>query len=270
RARLFFTAFQGADSPMSAVTESIYFSTPISVQQAIVAGYGWWWFRRRFGSHFHRLVAEFKTRGDWTAEQFRDYQKEQLRQIFSAAWQSPYYRRVFTEAGISPNMAPFESLSKVPPLSKETLRTRATDLLTHTPPPKGTMIFKSSGTTGTPTEIYYTPEFHALELAVPEARNLNSAGITYRDRRVMFGVRKVCSFKQNKPPFWLFSPAENMAYASIYHLSSKFLPYYLEFLRSYRPHNIMGYPSALYTVARYALDNNDLPIPAKAVFTTSE
>ena len=102
------------------------------------------------------------------------------------------------------------------------------------------------------------------------ARNVNWAGLSHRDRRVMFGVRKVCSFEQDKPPFWRFSPVENMVYASIYHLSPKFLPYYLEFLRSYQPDNITGYPSALHTIARYALDNNDLPAPANGVFTTSE
>src|SRR4030095_8924899 len=117
---------------------------------------------------------------------------------------------------------------------------------------KGTISFKSSGTTGTPTEIWYTREFHALELAVPEARNLHWAGVDYRERRVMFGVRKVFHFDQYKPPFWRFSPAENMAYASIYHLSPRFLAYYLEFLRSYRPAVVMGYPSALNTVASYA------------------
>jgi phenylacetate-CoA ligase len=61
-----------------------------------------------------------------------------------------------------------------------------------------------------------------------------------------------------------------MAYASIYHLSPQFLPEYLKFLRQYRPAMIMGYPSALYTIARYALDHDDLPAAAQAVFTTSE
>jgi len=46
----------------------------------------------------------------------------------------------------------------------------------------------------------------------------------------MFGARKVCHFRQKNPPFWRFSPAENMAYASVYHLSPEFLPYYLEFV----------------------------------------
>jgi phenylacetate-CoA ligase len=255
---------------MSGLAESIYFATPIWTQQAMIAGYGWWWYRRRFGPHFHRSVTEFKLREHWTADEFRFYQEQQLGKILAAAWRSPYYHAVFSDAGVSPGMKPFDVLRRIPLLSKETLRTRGRDLLTETRVPKGTIVFKSSGTTGTPTEIYYTPEFHALELAVPEARNLNWAGVTYHERRVMFGVRKVCPFDQDRAPFWRFSPAENMAYASIYHLSPRFLPYYLEFLRSYNPGVVMGYPSALNTIASYALEKNDLPTRAKAVFPTSE
>jgi phenylacetate-CoA ligase len=61
-----------------------------------------------------------------------------------------------------------------------------------------------------------------------------------------------------------------MAYASIYHLSARFLPSYLRFLREYRPVMIMGYPNALAAIARFALEHDDLPAPAEAVFTTSE
>ena len=236
----------------------------------MVAAYGWWWYRRRFGPHFDRLAAELKARDRWTIEQFRTYQEEQLNKVLEAARNSPYYRQVFTEAGVRPDMKAFDALRRMPLLSKETLRTRARELLTQKPTPKGTITFKSSGTTGTPSEVFYTRDFHALELAVLEARNLNWAGVGYRDRRVMFGVRKVCRFDQHKPPFWRFSPVENLAYASIYHLSPNFLPSYLRFLRSYRPALIMGYPSALNTVASYALSNNDMPFPAKAVVTTSE
>src|SRR5262249_25886983 len=187
---------------MAGFTESIYHASPIWAQQSIAAVYGWWWYQRRFGPHFHRLVAELKVRERWTAMQFRAYQEEQLRKLLTAAWHSPYYRQVFIEVGLSPGIEPFDALRRMPLLSKETLRRRARDLLTQTPAPKGTIIFKSSGTTGTPTEIFYTPEFHTLELAVPEARNLNWAGVNYRERRVMFGVRKVCHFEQDKPPFW--------------------------------------------------------------------
>ena len=255
---------------MPSTVEKIYLSSPIFVQQIIVAIYGWKWYRRRYNIHFDELTSCLYAHDKWTATQFKEYQENNLERILTIAWNAPYYREIFSSARISRNDPPFTALGKLPYLSKEVLRVHARDLLTQKNIPRSVMVFKSSGTTGTPTEIYYTPEFHALELAVPAVRNLGWAGIDYRARRVMFGVRKVCRFDQNRPPFWRYSPVENMAYASIYHLSQQNLPYYIEFLRHYRPQIIMGYPSSLYTVSRYALDNNDLPAPAAGVFTTSE
>ncbi len=240
------------------------------MQQAAVATYGWWWYRRRFSVHFHRLVGEFKERERWTSEQLQNYQVVQLNKVLAVALNSPYYRQALVDAGVTRDKPPLAALARMPLLSKEALRLHARELITKDPPPKGTLVQKTSGTTGTPTEIYYDLQFHALELAVPEARNLHWAGVNYRDRRVMFGVRKVCHFNQDRPPFWRFSPVEDMAYASIYHLSREFLPSYMEFLRDYRPAVVMGYPSALFAVARHALDTGDLPAPVKAVFTTSE
>ena len=255
---------------MPGLLDKIYVHSPVPFQQLMVGVYGYWWYRRRFSSHFHHLVEEFKQREYWSRDQFAQYQQAQFSKLILAAWNSPYYRQVFSEAGLAVGQLDVEILSSLPFLSKETLRNYPTELLTQNPLPKGMIVQKSSGTTGTSTHIYYTKEFHAFELAVPEARNLNWAGVNYRDRRVMFGVRKVSPYHQDKPPFWRFSPMENMAYMSIYHLSPKFLPYYLDFLRSYRPAVVMGYPSALTTVARYALEHDDLPAPAKAIFTMSE
>lgn len=255
---------------MSGITDKIYQISPTPIQQCMVAIYGYGWYHRRFSKYFHQLVNEYRTRESWNQDQFLQYQELQLLKVLKTALNSPYYRQVFQEAGISGNIAPLEALRHLPFLNKETLRTRPKDLLTQQKLPQGVIVHKSSGTTGTSTHIYYTREFHALELAVAEARNLHWAGANYKDRRVMFGVRKVCNYDQSKPPFWRFSPAENMAYASIYHLSKNNLPYYIDFLRQYRPAIIMGYPSALFTIASYALENNDLPAPVKAIFTMSE
>ncbi|MBN1453574.1 MAG: phenylacetate--CoA ligase family protein [Anaerolineales bacterium] len=254
---------------MANLTDKIYTISPVWLQQAMVSAYGWRWRRRRFGGEFASLRQEFIDRDGWTSEQFHAYQEERLDELLRAAWNSPYYRRVFEQAGIRPGMPPFDALAALPPLSKETLRKRAGDLLTEKPP-KGTVVFNSSGTTGTPTDIYYTTHFHQLATAVAAVRNLGWGRVAYNGRRVMFGVRKVCHFSQNRPPFWRFSPAEDLAYASIYHLSTRFLPYYLDFLRSYQPDIIMGYPSALRAVANYALRHQDFPAPAKGVFTHAE
>ena len=255
---------------MAGVSERVYFRSPVWIQQIAVSVYGWWWYHRRMSDHFYWLFAEYQSREYWTSEQFRADQEKRLMQLLQTANCSPYYQSIFKDVIVDWQHPAFEILASLPLLSKETLRTRARDLLTQKHLPKGTTIFKSSGTTGTPTEIYYTPEFHALELAIPAARNLAWAGVSYHSRRVMLGVRKVCHFNQANPPFWRFSLAEDMAYASVYHLSPKNIPVYLAFLRNYRPAMIMGYPSALYALAQYALEHNDKPAPARAIFTTSE
>jgi phenylacetate-CoA ligase len=250
-------------------SDTVYMSSPVWAQGALVAAYGWWWHRRRFGAQFRRQVNELKLHEQWSREQFRVYQEGQLGTLLGAARKSPYYGRVMSEAGITAATPPLEALRRLPLLSKEQVRAQPRELLTEKPP-KGTVTFKSSGTTGTPTEIYYTPGFHALETATIEVRNLNWAGLTYRDRRVMFGARKICRFTQDKPPFWRFSPAENMAYASVYHLAPAFMPAYIDFLRSFQPAVVMGYPSALYAVAQYALDHDSRPPKARAIFTSAE
>lgn len=250
--------------------DTIYAHSPVWAQQIAVAVYGWKWYRRRYSHHFYRFVEELESRDRWSVEKFHAYQEERLAAIFSIARSATYYRQIFQEAGIRSDVSPWENLQKIPYLTKEILRRQARDLLTDSPSPRSTMVFKSSGTTGTPTEIYYSPDFHAFELAVPAVRNLGWAGIDYHDRRVMFGVRKVCHYAQKSPPFWRYSPMENMAYASIYHLSSRNLPHYVEFLQKYRPAIIMGYPSSLNTIARFALETGCVIPPAKGIFTTSE
>jgi phenylacetate-coenzyme A ligase PaaK-like adenylate-forming protein len=255
---------------MSNLIELLYSNSPIWAQQIMVSTYGWWWFRRRFSKYFLQLVDEYKSRDSWTKEQFRDHQSMLLQELLDAAWGSPYYRQIFLESGITRETPPLEALARLPLLTRETVRTRAKEMLTANPLPAGVIVRKLRGTTSSPTELYFTRESYDAEMAVPEARNLHWAGVNYRDRRAIFGVRKVCRFAQDYPPFWRVSPAGDMAYASIYYLSPKYLPHYLAFLRKYKPPVIMGYPGALNIVARYALENKDMPAPAKAVLTTSE
>jgi len=249
--------------------DALYLRSPLWLQNASVAAYGWWWHRRRFGEHYRHLVRELIEHERWTSEEIERYQGSRLDEVLRAALQSPYYRPLVEQAGVSSAMRLRDALAGLPLLSKQQLRTSSKALLTGRAP-RGTITFKSSGTTGTPTEIFYTRQFHAVEVAVIEARNLRWAGATYRERRVMFGARKICRFDQDQPPFWRFSPAENLAYASVYHLTPKFLPAYIRFLRSFKPVVVMGYPSALYAVAQFALAHNEVLPAATGVFTSAE
>ncbi len=265
----FTVAWQVDPNLMTGILDEIYISSPIWLQQVMVGVYGYGWYHRRFNRQFHNWCDALESHEAWSSTQFRAYQEEYLKKIVLAAQSSPYYREVFRAADISPVSVSLGTLSNLPILSKETLRKHPRALLTQTPK-RGTLIFHSSGTTGTPTDIYYSPKFHALESAVQAARNLGWAEVDYHSRRVMFGARKVCRFDQHTPPYWRYSPWENMAYASIYHLSPTNIPRYIDFLSDYLPDIIMGYPNALNIIASYVLETGKNLAPVKAIITTSE
>lgn len=251
---------------MPGLVDRFYQASPIWVQQAMVAAYGVWWHRRRFNPTFHAIVRDFESRDRASADALHAYAARKLAVLLERAAASPYYRPLVAGADLRD---PFAALARLPFLTKETLRSSSRELLTATPP-RGTLVQRSSGTTGTPSEIYYDREMHAFELAVPEARNLRWAGVNYRDRRVMFGARKICHWAQQEPPFWRVNPYEDMAYCSIYHLSPRYLDSYLAFLARYKPAVVMGYPSALGPLAQFALERRFAMPPARAVITTSE
>lgn len=254
---------------MGGFADRIYHASPVWLQNAGVATWGLWWYWRRFGRVFHREVREIRSREAWDGERFVRYQQDRLRELLRKAGASPYYREVFQRAGVRLDEDPFAILRKIPLLTKQALRERGRDLLTKEPG-RDVMVFRSSGTTGTPTELFFGRDFHQRVQAYFEARNRNWAGVTYRDRRAMFGVRKICRPDETAPPFWRRSPVENLAYFSIYHLSPRLMPHYVEYLQRFRPSVIMGYPNSLNTLAKFVLDEGYVLAAAKAIITTSE
>jgi phenylacetate-CoA ligase len=248
--------------------DQIYRRSPIFVQSLMVAAYGAGWYMRRFGRHYRRKVRELRAHETLSAEAFANVQLDKLNVVIDQARRSAYYGPLLRAAGIMGRVTSLKELSRLSTLSKQTLRSRPRDLLTSKPP-WGTKILRSSGTTGTPTDIYYTRRFHQEGLAYFQARSRDWAGIGHRDKRAMFGVRKVCNFEQHHPPFWRSSPAENLVYYSIYHLSPEYLPHYVEHLENWKPRLIMGYPSAINLIARHLMASQQ-KVPVAAVITTSE
>ncbi len=250
------------------LAETIYHRCPIAVQSAIVSAWGTAWYFRRHGKYYSAKVRELEANEPLSRQQFSDLQLQALNRLLQIARQAPHYQRVLGASGVTGPLASLEELSQIPMLSKQTIRTAPKSLLTRRPP-RGTCVLRSSGTTGTPIEVYMTRKFHQEALAYMQARLRRWAGSLPRDRRAMFGARKICQFDQNKPPYWRRSIAENLCYYSVYHLSERNLDSYVNHLRRFSPRLLMGYPSALYVMAVYLLDRNQqLSIPV--TITTSE
>ena len=131
-------------------------------------------------------------------------------------------------------------------------------------------ISRSSGTTGQPITVPYSKNVYQKEYAF-WLYHVNFGNVKMGEKIATIAGHKITSAKRDIPPFWVLNAYENQIFFSSYHLSNKNLPYYLERLNSFKPNIIHGYPSSIYMLAKYVLENDvTLSFVPKMIVTSSE
>ena len=112
----------------------------------------------------------------------------------------------------------------------------------------------TSGTTGKPLSLWRSRETNRAWYALYEARCLRWNGETRTDRFAVLGGQLVAPFSQTRPPFWVWNEGLHQLYLSSYHLARDFIPHYLEAMHSHKVNYLEGYPSSMYSLARFSLE----------------
>lgn len=229
--------------------------------------------RQRYGPEYDAVLAELEGRNAWSAERFAGCQNEALRRIVRLAGEHvPYYRRRFAEAGVSPHdINSVEDLPRLPILEKNVVRETPTQLLNETLDRSSLILLHTSGTTGTPLDLYRDRRLNATAFAYFDARCHAVAGMQRRvNRSVSIGGHLVAPPSRTRPPFWVYNARWRQLYMSSSHLAPRYLDAYVEALREFAGDYIEGYPSSVYAIARHVLDRGLAPVPLRACFTTAE
>lgn len=259
---------------MSYWEKHIYPSLPVFAQNWAISAYGLYWHRRRFGGIFAQELKGFKDREQLAAQQWRDYQTVQLRQLLTHAFETvPLYRERYSAHGFTTShfeRFELDDLSKLPYLTKEDLRRFGTSTLLSFKREKAGQFFSSSGSTGTPVKILYSHAFHQRMNAAMESRVRNWAGVSGHDARGMIGGRRVLPEAVTSPPFHRFNWAEKQAYFSAYHIAPQHVEYYLNAMYKYHLRYMTGYAMSNYFLANM-INEQSLKAPKLlAVITSSE
>lgn len=91
-------------------------------------------------------------------EELRRLQGERLRAVVENALRSPFYRERLKQAGVGPeDIRSADDVRRLPFTTKDDLRSQYPYGLLCRPLPEFTRLHASSGTTGTPTAVFYTP-----------------------------------------------------------------------------------------------------------------
>jgi phenylacetate-CoA ligase len=215
----------------------------------------------KYGPVFDRQVRELANNCVLPQEVSLERQRVALREMLTyAVTHVPYYRA---------RQLPPSDFAAWPVIDKQTVIAKPEQFLSDEFAPDRLLTVHTSGTTGTPLAVRFTPDFNQLENAF-RWRHRSWAGLSFPCRSAYVSGHPVVPAKQTWMPFWRRDRVEQRLLCSSYHLARQYLPHYVGALRDWAPDFIHGYPSSLYVLAQGILEWG-LPAPhPRAVFTGSE
>ena len=201
------------------------------------------------------------------------YQTNELRKLLIHAYDTvPFYKEKYTNAGIKRKhleSIALDGLKELPYLTKDELRKFGKTTLLSLRRDKGIFCY-SSGSTGTPTALYYGKTFHQKWMGICEARLRGWAGLDRKMARGMLGGRRILPESELKPPFYRYNVFEKQTYFSAYHLAPSTVDNFIEGMKRHKVEYMTGYAMSNFFLADF-IEKNNLKAPKmKAVLTSSE
>lgn len=250
--------------------QALYDRAPIWLQTFYLNMYALKIHRQRYGAKFEALFEQFLKTEQYTPEQIKVYQDEKVAHLIDYAVNNvPYYHETFKENKLTTrDIKCVDDLEKVPLLTKELVRCHSQNLISKNVRKDRLIGGSTSGTTGSPLQIYYDQN-NCLVNNVVDWRQKAWAGIKYGDKIALILGRPIVSVQRQRPPFWQYDFFHKQLWMSAFHMSPDNLPRYVDKLGHFSPKAIEGYPSTIHVLAKYLLEQGTR-FPLKAVFVSSE
>ncbi len=240
---------------MISVFENIFLGLPVYCQNKLISEYGRRLWHKRYGADLQKILAEINRVNNLSESELFEFRLQKLKTMLNYANEEiPYYSSLFAKNNIHPNsFSTIEDLQKIPPLEKEVFRTQFKKFLPKNYKKNIYFSQKTSGSTGTPLTVYVDKDTYRLAMALL-VHHEEQHGVKFGAPRATFAGRMLQKFNDMSPPFWRYNNAENQMLFSSYHLNEETIRYYWEALNQFKPKEIIGYPSAIYSFAILARD----------------
>jgi phenylacetate-CoA ligase len=128
----------------------------------------------------------------------------------------------------------------------------------------------TSGSTGTPLSFWLSQNAVQSWYALFEARCKNWYGVSIRDRWGIFGGQLIVPYKQTHPPYWVWNAGLKQLYLSSYHLAPYTAGHYVDAIQKHNLTYLLGYPSSLYSLARFLNEQSLKPPKLKVIISNAE
>jgi len=206
----------------------------------------------------------------WSGEQIATLQIQRLRLFLQEVADGvPYYRDMFTKAGLDPRaISSLSDLQRLPFLTKAAIRANA-DSLKHVHA-QGLARFNTGGSSGEPL-IFFIGRKRVSHDVAAKWRATRWWGVDVGDPEIVVWGSPIELSKQDHIKRWRDRLLRTQLLPA-FEMSEPKLDKFIAAIRSVRPKMLFGYPSALSYIARHAQERgvamNDLGI--RVAFVTSE
>lgn len=220
----------------------------------------------RYGSLFKQTRAFLRRSQWWSEDELLDYQTTELRRLLTHCRANvPYYKRVFAEAGFSPEEIRTPDVGRLPMLTKEIIRAESDRMKATNLGERDFVFCTTGGSSGTPLGFYCQNGYSIPRELAFMTMLWERAGCTFlHDNRLVLrgSVPKNSSGVQ-------YLPATRELVCSTYLTDDSHLGHYLDCLKSRRIEVIHGHISSVALFAQYVVGRG-LSHRVKAVLGGSE
>ena len=216
---------------------------------------------------WYKRIQEMNT---WSREKIKAWQEAQLQRVVKQAYEhTVYWKRVFDERGLKPSdIRTADDLKKLPILTKADIRAHYDEIVADNAAKFPHRKDKTGGTTGEPMP-YLTDENIWGYVSANKIVAWRATGYRFGDPFMALGSASIFKKKAPLARRVLDKIRNERAYNSM-NLDGELCRKYIEILEKLHIHYIYGYASAIYLVARYALDHKIDMSHMRGAFTTSE
>ncbi len=203
---------------------------------------------------------------NWNKQQLLDYQNRKLKEIVQYSGKYvPYYRKLFKEIGLDLyNFKGIEDMEKIPLLDKETLRTRNKEFISDISFRLNVKIAKTSGSTGTPLELYIDEKSRSNKFAA-FARAYFWAG--YRPGALRFVLK---GFSESKSKPYGYDALRNMIYLNSSDMTKENCMGVLKLLHNKRVNIYEGYARSFIDFSKKIEESDISLFPPKGILCYGE
>lgn len=231
------------------------------------------WFTRIVKRHLgpYRKTRQWLEKTQWlSSEELETIQLKLLRRMVKHAYETtPYYTELMDSLGIKPSaIKSLDDIQKFPVMNKQDMKAAGDKLLSRKFSRRFLNTAHTGGTSGLPVPVRRDIQSIGNEHAFVR-RQFDWAGYEIHMRCGYLEGRRVTTFDDNDRRLYVYDAGMKELTLSTFHLTADIVPYYCDVMKKHDTQILIGYPSAVFVMAKVCLERQ-IQLPLKSVLTTSE